>query len=133
MTAFHFELVAPERLLFSGNVESVVLDGTEGQMTVLADMAPLMTTLKPGVVTVEESAGKLRKLFVRGGFADISTAGLTILADAAIPLEELDAKTIEAQIKGAEEDLAAATLDESKRLASEKVDQLRELKAALSL
>ena len=133
MTAFHFELVAPERLLFSGNVESVVLDGTEGQMTVLADMAPLMTTLKPGVVTIEESAGKLRKLFVRGGFADISTAGLTILADAAIPLEELDAKTIEAQIKGAEEDLAAATLDESKRLASEKVDQLRELKAALSL
>ena len=133
MTAFHFELVAPERLLFSGNVESVVLDGTEGQMTVLADMAPLMTTLKPGVVTVEESAGKLRKLFVRGGFADISTAGLTILADAAIPLEELDAKTIEAQIKGAEEDLAAATLGESKRLASEKVDQLRELKAALSL
>ena len=130
---FHFELVAPERLMFSGNVESVVLDGTEGQMTVLADQAPSMTTLKPGVVTVEETAGKVRKLFVRGGFADISVAGLTILADTAIPLEELDAKAIEAQIKGAEDDLAAATLDESKRLASEKVDQLRELKAALAL
>ena len=133
MTAFHFELVAPERLMFSGNVESVVLAGTEGEMTVLAQHAPVMTTLKPGVVTVEETAGKVRKLFVRGGFADVSASGLTILAETAIPLEELDAKRIDAQIKDAEEDLAAAKIDESKRLAGEKRDQLRELKSALGM
>ena len=133
MTAFHFELVAPERLMFSGHVESVVLAGTEGEMTVLAQHAPVMTTLKPGVVTVEETAGKVRKLFVRGGFADISASGLTILAETAIPLEELDAKRIDAQIKDAEEDFADAKFEETKRLAGEKLDQLRELKSALGI
>ena len=133
MTAFHFELVAPERLMFSGPVESVVLAGTEGEMTVLAQHAPVMTTLKPGVVTVEEAAGKVRKLFVRGGFADISASGLTILAETAIPLEELDARRIDAQIKDAEEDFADAKFEETKRLAGEKLDQLRELKSALGI
>ena len=133
MTAFHFELVAPERLMFSGHVESVVLAGTEGEMTVLAQHAPVMTTLKPGVVTVEETAGKVRKLFVRGGFADISASGLTILAETAIPLEELDARRIDAQIKDAEEDFADARIEETKRLAGEKLDQLRELKSALGI
>lgn len=133
MTTFHFELVAPERLMFSGSVESVVLAGTEGEMTVLAQHAPVMTTLKPGVVTVEETAGKVRKLFVRGGFADISASGLTILAETAIPLEDLDASRIDAQIKDAEEDFADAKVEESKRLAGEKLDQLRELKSALGI
>ena len=133
MTAFHFELVAPERLMFSGSVESVVLAGTEGEMTVLAQHAPVMTTLKPGVVTVEETAGKVRKLFVRGGFADISASGLTILAETAIPLEDLDASRIDAQINDAEEDFADAKVEETKRLAGEKLDQLRELKSALGI
>ena len=133
MTAFHFELVAPERLMFSGSVESVVLAGTEGEMTVLAQHAPVMTTLKPGVVTVEETAGKVRKLFVRGGFADISASGLTILAETAIPLEDLDASRIDAQIRDAEEDFADAKVEETKRLAGEKLDQLRELKSALGI
>ncbi len=62
MAAFHFELVSPEKLLFSGDVESVVAPGAEGQFTVLKDHAPVMTTLKAGVVTVAGGDGKLEKL-----------------------------------------------------------------------
>ena len=76
MAAFHFELVSPEKLLFSGEVEAVVAPGAEGQFTVLKDHAPVMTTLKAGVVTVDGGDGKVEKLFVRGGFADVSAGGL---------------------------------------------------------
>ena len=133
MAAFHFELVSPEQLLFSGEVESVVVPGMEGQFTVLKDHAPVMTTLKPGVVEVEESASKKRRVFVRGGFADIASTGLTVLAEQAIAIEDLNTATLAQEIKNAEEDLADAAEGEAKRAASEKLDQLKELKAALGL
>jgi len=133
MAAFHFELVSPEQLLFSGEVESVVVPGMEGQFTVLKDHAPVMTTLKPGVVEVEESASKKRRVFVRGGFADIASTGLTVLAEQAIAIEDLNTAALAQEIKNAEEDLADASEGEAKRAASEKLDQLRELKAALGL
>jgi F-type H+-transporting ATPase subunit epsilon len=133
MAAFHFDLVSPEKLLFSGPVESVIVPGTEGEFTVLKDHAPLMAMLKPGIVTVEETAAKKARLFVRAGFADVSSGGLTILAEQAIPVEELDAAKIDADIKDAEEDVADAATDEGRRLAREKLDQLREVKAALRI
>jgi F-type H+-transporting ATPase subunit epsilon len=133
MAAFHFELVSPEKLVFSGEVAAVVVPGTEGEFTVLKDHAPLMSTTKPGVVEIEESASKKRRFFVRGGFADVSPAGLTILAEFAIPLEELDAAKIAADVKDAEEDVSDATTDEARRLAAEKRDQLLELKNALKI
>jgi F-type H+-transporting ATPase subunit epsilon len=133
MAAFHFDLVSPEKLLFSGNVESVIVPGTEGEFTVLKDHAPLMAMLKPGIVTVEETAAKKARLFVRAGFADVSSGGLTILAEQAIPVEELDAAKIEADIKDAEEDVNDAETDEGRCLALEKLDQLREVKAALRI
>ena len=133
MTAFHFELVAPELLLFSGNVESVILSGTEGEMTVLADEAPAITTLKPGIVTYAETSGAIRKLFVRGGFADIAPTGLTILAENAVPLEEMSAVRMDAEIKTAGDLATSATAGEASRLASEKLAQLHELKASLKL
>ena len=71
---FHFELVSPERLMFSGEVEAVIVPGTEGQFTVLKDHAPLMTRLKPGIVEVDETATQKQRLFVRGGFADVAHA-----------------------------------------------------------
>ena len=80
---FPFELVSPERLLFTGQVDEVVVPGVEGEMTVLKDHAPLMTTLRPGVVDIGETGGKRTRLYVRGGFADVSPVGLTILAEAA--------------------------------------------------
>ena len=133
MAAFSFELVSPERLMFSGQVESVVVPGTEGAFTVLKDHAPLMSTLKPGIVEVAETASKTQRLFVRGGFADVSPTGLTILAEMAIPVDELDAAKIEQQIKDAGEDVTDAKSDEARRLASEKLEQLREVRTALKI
>jgi F-type H+-transporting ATPase subunit epsilon len=133
MAAFHFELVSPEKLLFSGEVESVVVPGAEGAFTVLKDHAPVMSTLKPGLVEVSQGAGKAQRLFVRGGFADVAAGGLTILAEQAIPVEDLDAGRIGAEIRNAEEDVADAKSDEARRVASEKLAQLGELKAALGI
>ncbi len=131
MAAFHFELVSPEKLLFSGDVESVVAPGAEGQFTVLKDHAPVMTTLKAGVVTVAGGDGKVEKLFVRGGFADVNASGFTILAELALPLADLDAAKLDADIKNAREDVADAKSDETKRAASDKLAQLEEMRAAL--
>ena len=131
MATFQFELVSPEQLVFTGQVDEVVVPGVEGDMTVLADHAPLMTTLRPGVITIGEGGGRRTQLFVRGGFADIAPTGLTILAEAATPLAELDAAKLEIELQDAEEAVAAAQTDESKRLAREKVDQLRSLQMSL--
>ncbi len=133
MASFHFELVSPERLLFAGEVEAVVVPGSEGQFTVMRDHAPFMSTMKPGVVEVVESGSKSRRLFVRGGFADVSPTGLTILAEQAIPVEDINLAHIEAEIKYAQEDLADAQSDEARRAASEKIGQLDEVKSALGL
>ena len=133
MASFLFELVSPERLLFAGDVEEVVVPGTEGEFTVLKDHAPLMSTLKPGVVTMAEAGGKRSRLFVRGGFADVAPTGLTILAEKAVPLENFDAAAIEAEIRDAEADVGALPGEEPRRVAQEKVDQLRELRAALQI
>jgi len=133
MAAFHLELVSPERLLFAGDVDAVVVPGAEGAFTVLKDHAPVMAVLRPGIVEVEESQTKKQRLFVRGGFADVSSQGLTILAEQAIPLEELDAAKIDKQIADAEEDVTDAVSAEAKRLAAEKLAQLREVRAVLSI
>jgi F-type H+-transporting ATPase subunit epsilon len=131
MAAFHFELVSPEKLLFSGEVESVVAPGAEGQFTVLKDHAPVMTTLKSGVVTVAGGDGKVEKLFVRGGFADVSAGGFTILAELAVPVAELDAAKVDADIKNAKEDLADAKTEDARRAASQRLAQLEEMRAAI--
>ena len=133
MATFAFELVSPERLLFGGDVESVVVPGTEGEFTVLKDHAPLMSTLKPGVVTVTETGAKETRLFVRGGFADVAPTGLTILAESAVPVEQLDGAKLDAEIQNAREDVSDAPSDETRRMAQEKLDQLKELRAALQV
>src|ERR671910_1240977 len=81
--AFQFELVSPERLLVSEQVESVIIPGAEGEMTVMANHAPVMTTVKPGVVTVKTAAGATERYCVFGGFADILPSGCTLLAESA--------------------------------------------------
>lgn len=133
MASFPFELVSPERLLFTGEVESVVVPGSEGEMTVMKDHAPLMTTLKPGIVTVNEAGGRSQRLFVRGGFADVAPTGLTILAESSVPVDQLDAARLDAEVKDAGTEVADASTDEGRRLAEEKLDQLNELRGALSI
>ncbi|MBB4197053.1 F0F1 ATP synthase subunit epsilon [Rhodoblastus sphagnicola] len=132
MATFHFELVSPEKLLYSGEVEAVVVPGAEGLFTVMKDHAPVMAVLKAGVVEIDETAGKKAKLFVRGGFADVAGGGLTILAEMAKPLEEFNAAQLAQEITNAEEDLADAKTEAAKKLAAEKIDQLNELKVAIS-
>jgi F-type H+-transporting ATPase subunit epsilon len=132
MASFHFELVSPDKLVFRGPAESVLVPGSEGDFVVLRDHAPVMASLRPGVVSFEEAQGKHTRIFVRGGFADVSAAGLIVLAETAIPEGELDAAHIDQEIQNAEEDLADAP-DEQKRLWQEKLDRLRELKEAMKL
>jgi F-type H+-transporting ATPase subunit epsilon len=132
MATFHFELVSPERLIFSGEVVSVVVPGTEGAFTVLKDHAASMAVLKPGLVEIQETQASSRRLFVRGGFADVSHSGLTILAEQSIALEDLDAAQIDAQLKDAQEDVDDAPAGEALRIAQERLSQLKELKEALN-
>jgi F-type H+-transporting ATPase subunit epsilon len=133
MAAFHLELVSPEKLVFSGEVEAVAVPGTEGEFTVLKDHAPLIAMMKPGVVVIEEAPAKKLRLFVPGGFAEVAPSGLTILADKALPLAELDAATLDAEVGNVEEEIAGAKGDEARQLAVEKRDQLRELRAVLKI
>jgi F-type H+-transporting ATPase subunit epsilon len=123
-----FDLVSPERLLVSEEVESVVVPGGEGYFTVFARHAPLISTLKPGQLEVKELSGAVQKYFVRGGFADVNPNGLTILADQVIPLEDLDSAALAQEVKNAEEDLADAGVDQTKRrIAEARLNELKDL------
>jgi F-type H+-transporting ATPase subunit epsilon len=130
MPTFNFELVSPAKLLFSGPVDSVVLPGSDGDMTVLANHAALMTSLRAGVVTVADGKST-KRLFVRGGFADVTATGLTILAEQAVPLEEMNADVVAGEMKAAEEDLRDAKTDEARRIAAAKLAELKDAMAAL--
>lgn len=132
--AFKFELVSPERLLVSAEVEQVVVPGSEGEMTVLAHHAPVLTTLRPGLLDIAFPGGAERqRYFVRGGFAEISPGGLTVLAETAINLLELDAAQLAQAVKDAEEDVADATEDAARDRAQTKLDHLRQVQATLNL
>jgi F-type H+-transporting ATPase subunit epsilon len=123
-----FDLVSPERLLVSEEVESVVVPGAEGYFTVFARHAPLMSTLKPGQLEVKSLSGAVQKYFLRGGFADVNPSGLTILADQAIPLEDLDAAMLAQEIRNAEEDLADAGENQARRRVAEtKLNELKDV------
>jgi F-type H+-transporting ATPase subunit epsilon len=131
MDTFLFELVSPEKLLVSEQVTHVVVPGAEGEFGVLAHHAPLLSTLKPGVVRVYRTAGgEPEKLFVRGGFADVNPRGLTILADDATPMAEFDPASLDQAIKDAEEDVSDLEDGPAKRRAQEKLDRLKEFRAA---
>ena len=132
MPTFHFELVSPDKVLFNGLAEAVLVPGAEGDFQVLSDHAPVMTAMRPGVVGIDDAEGKHRRVFVRGGFADASTKGLILLAETAIPFEDFSADKLGQEIKNAEEDLADASQDQ-KPLAQEKLDRLRELKDVMKL
>ncbi|MGE0524866.1 MAG: F0F1 ATP synthase subunit epsilon [Variibacter sp.] len=131
MATFHFDLVSPEKLLFSGEVDQVDVPGSEGDFGVLAGHAPLVATLKPGIITVY-SGNDRQRIVVFGGFAEVSPGGLTILADNAMPVSELDAAVIAAEIKDVEEDIADTSDTALRDKYQRKVDQLRAVQAAAS-
>ena len=129
--AFKFELVSPERLLVSEQVESVVIPGAEGEMTVMAQHAPVMTTIKPGVVTVKTAGGSEERFVVFGGFADILPSGCTLLAESATHVNDIDRADIARRIQEAKEDAADAKDDESRAKAEQFLSQLATLEGAL--
>ncbi len=126
-----FELVSPERLLRSGDVQEVLVPGSEGDFVVMPKHAPVLTTLKPGVIVFKDEEGAEFKVFVRGGFAEVASEGLIILAETAIPMEELDKERLSQEIKNTEEDVADAKDDETRATAQQVLDHLHQLQAAL--
>ena len=129
--ALHFELVSPERLVFSGEVAEVDIPGTEGDMGILPGHAPVLSTLRPGVVIVTREGGQKERIFVRGGFAEVNPQGLTVLAEVAVPVAELNADILAQQVKDAQEDVTDAQDDETRRRAQENLDHLIALQSAL--
>jgi F-type H+-transporting ATPase subunit epsilon len=104
MATFHFELVAPDKISFSGEVDQVDVPGAEGDFGVLAGHAPLIALLRPGLMTVY-SGGEQTKLVVLGGFAEVGPDGLTVLADVATSVEDLDRASLQTQIAQMEQDI----------------------------
>ena len=130
--AFTFELVSPEKLVFSGSATEVIVPGTEGYFTVMKDHAPFMSTIKPGVVEAKLESGEDMKIFVPGGLADVSPSGFTLLAEMATPVADINADFINGQIESAEK-IVANAVEEKKQAAQEKVNQLNEVKMSLGL
>ncbi len=125
---FQFDLVSPEKLLMSDPVEQVIVPGADGQFTVLIGHAPVLTTLKPGVLDIRNADGSSQRIYVRGGFADVNAGGLTVLAEQAMPLEEVNAEIMALQITDAQEDLADAGDDAEKRAVAQKqLDDLKDI------
>jgi len=126
-----FDLVSPERLLLSDAADMVTVPGTEGYMGVMAGHAPIISTLRPGTITVQGATEGDIRYFVRGGFTEITTQKITVLAEEAIPLAEVNAATLDQRIKDAEEDVTATKSDAEKARAIEALDDLKQVRAAL--
>ena len=116
-----FELVSPEKLVFSKGVEMVVVPGTEGDFGVLPRHSPLISSIRPGVIRVYEQGQVSESIFVAGGFAEVTPARCTVLAEEAMPLEEVDRPSAEQELKDLRDDLLDATSDEQKAAISGKI------------
>ena len=130
MATFQFDLVSPEKLLISGEVTQVDVPGSEGDFGVLAGHAPMVTTLRPGILVVYRDDGELR-VVVNGGFAEVSPTALTVLADMAVPQDEFDPTVLAGVIKDTEEDVADEKDDSTRDKLAQKLDRLKALQAAL--
>lgn len=126
----NFSLVSPERELFSGAVKQVDAPGVEGEFGVLPNHAPFMTVLKPGVVRIHEASG-VTPVFVRGGFADVTPAGLTILAEEAVRLSDVDVAALETEIARVKSDATDPGDEVRKKVAAARLAYLEALKAAV--
>ncbi len=125
---FKFELVSPERILLSVDAEQVVVPGSEGDFAVLPGHAPVIATLRPGVLDVMVG-GARKRLFVKSGFADVDPVRLTILAQKAYDVEEMTASVVSEELKLAEAELAGAQSDEARTAADTLVNELRKISA----
>jgi F-type H+-transporting ATPase subunit epsilon len=127
----HFSLVSPERELVNDDVDQVDVPGAEGEFGVLPKHAPVMAIIKPGSLRVYNN-GQVRKIFVNGGFADVTPAGLTVLAEDAVDLADVNVADLDQQMQDAKEDVADAKDDAHRLPAQKTLARLEALKAALA-
>jgi F-type H+-transporting ATPase subunit epsilon len=130
MATFHFDLVSPEKLAFTGEVDQVDVPGVEGDFGVLAGHAPVVAAVRPGILTVT-SGGTHQKIIVLGGLAEVSDNGLTVLADVATSMQELDRARFADKIAGMEEKLAEKEGSELDR-AVERLDHFKSIQSQLN-
>ena len=104
MATFHFELVSPQKIAFSGEVDQVDVPGAEGDFGVLAGHAPLIALIRPGIMTVT-AGGEQSQLVVLGGFAEVGPGGLTVLADVATSIDDVDRASLQHQIEKTEQNI----------------------------
>jgi F-type H+-transporting ATPase subunit epsilon len=128
---FHFELVSPERQLVSADIAEAIIPGQEGDLAALPLHAPLITQLRPGILTIPKLNGAEAKYFLRGGFADVGPDVTVVLAEYAIPLSELTAAQLTDEIAAAQQVFDEAHDDASKFDAQDKLERLQSLKTQL--
>jgi F-type H+-transporting ATPase subunit epsilon len=126
----NFALVSPERELFHGDVDQVVVPGSEGDFGVLPNHAPVMSVIKPGALRVINGASE-RRIFVNGGFADVTPDGLTVLAEEAIDVADLDAAKLEAEARDLAEDVRSASDEHKRDVAVRQLARVEAMQAAL--
>jgi F-type H+-transporting ATPase subunit epsilon len=117
----NFELVSPQRLLLSEAVDMVVVPGAEGDFGVLAEHAPLISTVRPGTITVYQNNAVSERIFVAGGFAEVTAERCTVLAEEAEPIGDIDRAAVESELHVLREDLGAARSDEERQLVEFKI------------
>lgn len=125
-----FDLVSPERRLFQGEVDMVVVPGEEGDFGVLPGHAPVMSAIRSGAIAVHDG-GDVKHTFIHGGFAEVTPAGLTVLAEEAIDLSSVDRDQVAKDLSDAREDIGLARDDHERAAAEAKVAKLEALTAAL--
>lgn len=127
----HFDLVSPERRLFAGDVDMVVVPGEEGDFGVLPKHAPFMSVIRSGAIIVTVD-GVAERTFIHGGFAEVTPDGLTILAEEAIPVSEIDVAALEQELKNAQEDLGVAKSEADIEHAQDRMTRLEAMRTAVS-
>jgi F-type H+-transporting ATPase subunit epsilon len=130
MATFHFDLVSPEKLAFSGEVDQVDIPGVEGDFGVLAGHAPVVAAVRPGILTIT-TGGAHQKIIVLGGLAEMSDKGLTVLADVATSLQELDRAKFADTISGMEAK-PAATAGTAREPANARLDNFKSIQSQLN-
>lgn len=127
-----FELVSPDRLLVSEDVDMVVIPGTEGDFGVLYGHQPMISTVRPGILEVQNGGSESRRIFVNGGFAEITGDRCAVMTEEAVPVADLKRADLEQRIKDAEEDIGEARSDLERHLIDLRLTTLREMLHAAS-
>ena len=133
MATLHAQLISPDRVVFDGEIRSVVIPGVEGDMTVFPGHQPVVTMLLPGMIVAVDAAGAGRRAFVRGGYVEITGTSVTILADEAFTVEEVTPDMLDDEILRFNTLRDGSTDDMKRSQYSASISRLQELKASLAL